>query len=485
MKLTKSILALALLTGSGLAHAAAPQVKVIDRVETPVAFGRPVLINEKDGSKTLVQLETLADDKFNLRLVARGAGGKVLLETKAGKPATGEQLYINEAKRNQAGDLVVITYYNRNTATSGRIYSDNLTTKKSAMLAEGSFPTLVDRIRVGNQNLALVSTYLGHGPGDTRPELLRVLDEDDGKVISQTVLDFGISGKFGLNSKGEVKILATGYELFGLIDAASGKFTALLPERRQPSQYPAYLHLATGDFLSLNDANEMHLLDIPSLFEGNISVVKRFAAGTTFLGGDAPNLVLERNAEGILVSDLVSGKALGPVIPSPNRGRSERSIGSIVSTPLGLVALVYEAKVPNSYMPGTILTYVELATGKVLRRIDHDNYQLFGQAVVVNGRILSLETVNDFQAEGYQLVDVVSGKVLQSGDHLLPSKVIQTASGHILALKANAQKQVCVFDLEIPSDATCLSDPLLQADGLKYGYEPREIGETVGKLVLP
>jgi hypothetical protein len=255
-------LIIALLLVAGVAQAAPINLQMVDRVKSNVAsIVMPQFIHEKDGSKTLVQVEDRGD-QYNLLLVAYGKSGAVLAQTEVRRAEAGENLFLNEASRNASNELMAVLFYSRDTATEGHVESINISKGTGIRVASGEFPDVVGRIMTGGKHLVLAKTDLDHGPHGSYPELLRVLDEDTGDVVSQTILDNGVAVYVGLNNKGKPTALVYGYELFGVIDMLTGKYKELAPPRQQPSNFPGLISTPIGDLLEFSDSNTTRLLDI-------------------------------------------------------------------------------------------------------------------------------------------------------------------------------------------------------------------------------
>lgn len=450
-----------------------PKLTLMHRVQTdPSTGGDPVIVKDKSGRKILVQLQEVPGNNRIDRLVAIDENGKTVASEDVDKPGVGEGLLIARVDQNASGDIVVITQFGDTSHYHYSLYSDNLTKGTAALLADtGKFASFESRIQLNGRNLALVTADMDPGPNNTRPEEIRVVDEDTGAVIQETVVDNGVAGRLALDSHGNLKALLTGYELFGVLDVASGTFTNILPPRTQPSIFPNDLKLVTGTFIQFTDSQEVQLLSQADLVEGKLRPVAKFPVGTAFTGGDPARFAVEPLANGMLIVDLTTGKPAGPVIkvPNPGLGRAESMVEDIIETPSGVVALLSRLKVPNSFLPGTVLTYVKVATGEILRETSLDKESLTGQLIMLNGRLSSLEVQHhSLKPEHVDLIDIGTNKSIAGRDSKVLGPAFPSTSGRMVAASVMGD-QTCVFNIQDSTGETCVQDPLVNS-GAQYGY---------------
>jgi hypothetical protein len=481
-----SIFGLATLVASSLAFAApAPKLTPIRRIQTVQSYaGMPKMIRDSAGLEVLVQLQEVPGRTDILQLVAINEQGQTVAGMDVSHPKPGEGILIDDVAVNAAGEIVAIVEFGDVKDFKPELYSDNLTKKTSMRLLDvGKFPRFESRLRVNGQNLALVTADLDAGPNNTHPQMVRIVDEDRGDVIGQKILDNAVTGKLGLDKQGRLKALLTGYEIFGVLDVASGAYVDLAPPRVQPSVYPGEVNLITGRFITLQDKNQLDLLDPADLLNGQYRPVQSLPPGTGFIGGEPATIAVERTGNQILLVDLKTGQPLGPALSSLPAGRDEDRVEDLIQTPQVTIAVLSHLKVPNSFMPGTVLTYVNVKTGRVLRTNSVDKYTMTAQLMDLGGgRIGSLEITDAVGNPSYQTVDIGNNTVLNSSAGGLIGKAFPSGTGRMVALQAGGNNQLCVVDLLDNQAVTCVQDALIKP-AVKFGYTP--FGVSPAKMQVP
>jgi hypothetical protein len=437
-------------------------------------------IKDAAGNDVMVKIHEVPDNPTALAISAYGVKGNEIARCEVYWPE-GHQAFLNlvDVSLNVSGDVVAITNRYTGTSTDGHLWSDNLTKKTSVELINlGQSSYYYDRIRFRGKNLVAVGGNLGIGANGTSPSLIRVVNEDTGEVEAEKILDFPTSGMFGVDSSGRLKLLLTGYELFGVLDTASLQYTELFPPRQQPSYYPSIKELEIGKVVSFVQEGKMLLLDPQALINGRISTVRVFPDSTSIIGDKHQRYAAIVNKDQIEIQNISSGSRLGS-FPDAFANRTE--ILQTIESGDQRIALTRRTRRPDSFRPGTVLNYIDLNSGKVIRSLTVDS-QSTGQMIEkVPGTVLTVETAS-FQ-NGITVVDLSTNRTLSQSDsfHLLSSP-FRANSGDLVGINIKDEDRVCVADLLDLSLDTCLQDPLVSA-AVQYGYAPFEIAP--GKITLP
>jgi hypothetical protein len=434
-----------------------------------------------------VELAELPNDAEHLELAAIAASGARIAMQVAKPQGQGEFLSVEDVYWNSRSELIAITRVYSNGNGVGLLAANNLTRQSLAPLSTGEGSEVIDHISFGGRELISVQESLPHPEGTTDPVQLKLVNADTGEPVRLKNLDYPVSGKFGTNRAGELKILLLGYELFGVLDAFTGDFQQLVPPRQQPSDYPAILELASGTYVEFSTPSGVILYDIPALFEGLLKPVRAYPAGTEFVGGKKPwAAVAKRSLNGkpiVSIENVATRRVIGAFAES---AFPYAHVGDVVVHGGGAVAVLSAPFNPNSYVQGTILNYLELPSGKVLRSRTSKEIQLLTELKELSpGKLVGIERLNQYelQPSGVTVADLFAGSVLSQSDQVyLVGPTFQTARGELLGVTGKEGTGICVADLLELSQATCISDPLVTG-AIEYGYGPFETG--TGTLILP
>jgi hypothetical protein len=477
---------------SGSAMTNAPTVTVLNRVEVgPAVFGASKLIKDKAGHGIYISIQKMAGSPQIQKLSAVDETGKVVAEDSIWASELPDRLQsIRDAGYNSRDELVVILGKGSNVSGDSALTSQNLTKKTSVpLITTGRFPQFGGRLTVKGHVVVVVTADLDARTNVSDPSIVRVIDEDTGKVVGQSIVDFGVQAELGLASDGKLKTLIYGNELFGIIDVASGKYTELLKPSQAPHVYPGTLELSTGKFVTISNEKTQKLYDRKDLFDGVLREIREFAISTQFLaskGASAPDYAIERTETSLHIVNIKTGVAEGPAIPKGMTGRKDAGVVGLIKTPQGLITLVVSSYLPNSYMRGAMLDYIEVKTGKLLRHAQSTQDELRATMLLGStGHVLTLEKVPSFSYQPgphFVLVDLTSGQQLASGTTDLMGTASLSTSGRVFALAPKGD-QVCALDLVDGSADACIADAKVIGD-IVYGYEPFSIDGAVVTLPL-
>jgi hypothetical protein len=487
---SRAVLFLALLSGGMSVTSvswAAPKLTQTLRVQTARAsYGQPKLIRDAEGNPFLVELSEIPSDPKNLELAALDSTGATIAQVELSKPqGQNEFRSIESASFNSRGEIVAITMLYRDGNGVGELAATNLNRQISVQLAASEGAVVLDQISYGGRELLAVSQDLGE-EGNLSPVSIHLVDADTGEIVRAAHLDYPISGKFGVDSAGSLKLLLFGYELFAVMDFASGQVDNLAPPRQQPSIYPVELDLSFGSFLQFDEGQGTTLYDLSSLFGSYLRPFRSYPKGTAFVGSPKPwAAVVPRTVNGqavISIESIQTGDPIGVYSQNTYPGSSVAAIHESVGS---TIAVISQAVDPDSYEPGTILTYLDLTSGQVLRTRTVPKDQLTTELVdVIPGELLAVERVNHF-TEGSELevVDLFSNSVISSSNQVfLIGPSFHTEQGTLLGLTGQDSSGVCVTELIQLSAQTCISDPLVRG-AVEYGYAPFEV--DTGRILLP
>jgi hypothetical protein len=451
----------------------APQLTVINRVQTPAAYqGIYKLVRDKGGAPLYVLAEQMAD--HSIQLEVRDHNNTIVQAMPIAPATAGGTLRLLRTDVTANGDIVLALWDGNVNGAGVKLISDNITQKRSTVLATAAmFPQLNDRIIVNGRNLVLVSI---DGPTSNDPSTVKVIDEDTGAVISQVTVSNPVSGRLGLDKMGNLKALMTGYELFGLIDVKSSTYTDLIPPRQQPSQYPGDLELVTGKFITLSDGKTQQLLKLDDLINGQIKPVITLPATAQILQNG--QYIAVSDSQSTTITDVKTMKAIAKIAKGKPAG-----VDDLIMTKNGLIVAMGQAADPMSYMPGSILTYINAKSGQVLRTMTDRRRQYQTQlAQTQYGDVVAIESDRLVGRAQYNIVDVTDDSLISSGNEAILGGPVLSGSGELVAVKAQENQPICVFNVLDESAQSCVTDSQVNSLVL-YGYEPLAV--RPGLLELP
>lgn len=484
-----NLLLSALMVSTSVAAAAAPTIQVVGRAETtPVVFGETKMIKDKNGQDLMVGIFENTNKQF-LNIDAVSPSGMHVYSTTVFHPGPGKRLDLRDVSFNDSGELVALVVNADQNGIAGQMISENLSTGARAVITEvGQTPQVLGRVRVNGKDLVAATVSLGHGPGDTYPELVRVVEETTGKVVQQVMLDqFVIYGHVGLDSHGKMKVVLAG-KFLKLLDAESGSLIDLVPA--VPDAYTGQVQTVLGKIITLTSkaAKKIHLLRPADLIEGVVRPVASYPEKTEFAGGEPASVAVIplHNGNEIQIVDLASGRPLGGKISKHEKDSGAMGVEQILINNKGVpsVALVSEVVNPMTFQLGTLLRYIELRTGKVLRVAVNRKEQMFGEIrELANGNLIGVERTR-FVKTHVTVANLTTGQIERDGDdQLIGLTFVSSASGELLALHEGANKQVCVETLTGALEETCVSDPLV-VPAVKHGYKPFSTSTDLVRLPL-
>lgn len=455
---------------------AAPVLKAGARIQTDSALiTRTVSATGAHGERLVIGVERNVNDKNNDRLVARDENGSKVADIAIYKAQSETRVDVLSAHINVKGELVAITEVTQEGFSGGsRLFADNMKTGFSTNLTQvAPYPSVQSQIRFQGRDLIALSFDLGNGAGDTRPTLIRVMDEANGAVLKDIVLQNATTSTLEVDEQGKLKLLSIGYNIFDLIDVETGAITELLPNRTKPTAVPTPTKLSIGDTLLVADHGVTTIYDKNEFVNGREKILRTYrTTEVEFRDDGAKAILLTKSA--IRVVDVKSNRQIGKTLPrNPAKvapGVGGRGQGALVGLRIEgsqAVAIISQAIQPNSYMPGTVLTYFDLASGKVLRTRRLEMYQL-NPVLVANeqGHIVSIEHSFYQRDEKIQIVDVVPNKVLAEVPNESPSLIFVAASGKIVLAHARADGAVALAYVDSLSDETVVQDPMITTDSL-------------------
>ena len=412
--------------------------------------------------------------------------------------------WISNARFNDSGDLIILhTISQRGPNGITSVTSHNLT-KKTAVLLHSKTERASILGRVIERNRSLVAIE------NERSELFKqwdrkvdVVDEESGLIVRTLALADFERVRFGAGRDGRAKILVTGFEPkdWKSVDVASGVERAIQISAEEARGQTGDTKTILGDTLDLRSDSDLTLVDRAALFDGEIVRLKVFPVKSQFLGAEPYALVAEKTDRDLVIRDLKTNLQIGqtlPVTPAfPSRPAGTMLLNglgyveSLLLTANNKIVVIEEPVTPNSYMPGSVLSYFNLETGKLLRRQRLELYKLAADLVEdEQGHVLTVERdiYNSHRKRATNLVvDLTAHQVLRKIDtDKINFYVMKSKSGRAVQASRNEQGQMCFADLKVPTAQTCVGLPTVALiGGLLNGEKQSTDPSTIRSGVLP
>jgi len=446
----------------------APKLTVLNRVQTGQAYGGIAeLLHDKSGAPLYVIAEQLPDK--SLQLEVRDHNNAIVQSMPLAPPPAGDSLRPIRTDLLDNGDIVMTMWVGDPNGNGAHLVSNNITQKRATELSNsGSFPQLMDRLTLNGRTLVLVSI---DGPSSSDPETVKVIDEATGAAIAQLTVPSAYSGHLGVDKNGDLKAVIAGSQLFSLIDVKTSTATDL---PHTSSQSAGDLELVTGKFMSLTDGKTQQVLKVSDLINNQVKPVMTISQNAQILKHG--QFIADGDKTSTTITDVTTGKVIAKV------AKGQARVDDFVQTANGVIVVMGEIANPNSYMPGTILTYINAKTGKVLRTMKDGLRQYAAHLNQAGDTVVALEVDRMAGLSQYNVVDVGNDSVITSGHGAILGGPVVSGSGQLVAVEATENGPVCVFNVLDPSLETCVNDPQVSGNAL-FGYKPLAV--RPGRLELP
>jgi len=462
-----------------------PDLKVteVKRVETQASLSREVeLIKDAKGEDIYVNIQDVPNDKYVVEVVAYKEDG-TRLTTTVRRPREQEFLSLDDVAFNSGNELIAIISMRTSNRYEATMMSVNLTRKTVNTLIDVGNSEFSNRIRHDNQNLALVVSSLGSGENNTFPQILRVVDEDSGKIVRQVIIDNYMGAKLGVNSQGDLQILLAGYNVLQLMDVRSGQVSDLIPASSEHIQHEE-LDLSIGKRIKVVAKKQTLLFKPDDLFNGHLTASEIFPEKTGFLGSDVPDTAVSQDYGLLTVTNLADGRLLGPAlrISEITDLTTELTPEQILRQGDRVILSLGQIVTPMSFMPGKQITYIDVQAKKVLRHTrDNENDFTSQMFLRPNGQLVAVEPRR--YRDSFTAVDLSSNQILFHGDKDIFNIVSMTTEGRLIALRGDETLQLFVFDVLHPESEIQIKESLVSA-AVRYGYDPR-VSIKGGSLLIP
>jgi hypothetical protein len=135
---------------------------------------------------------------------------------------------------------------------------------------------------------------------------------------------------------------------------------------------------------------------------------------------------------------------------------------------------------PSSYMRGSMLTYFDLASGKILRTRRQREFDLSVQLMKdEQGRVIAIEKNMYGQDVDTLIIDLMKDLVLTTIKNASHQIFMQTSRSRIVMVHDEKKSRVCLAYVDSLKDETCINDTMITRDTI-YG-----ITASKARLVVP
>lgn len=484
---TKILVLSSLFALNSFATIQAPNLVQVERIEIPsgVDIAGPTLFQDSKGNSVLLSVSDVFNDSQKLKITAYGSGANKIAEIEIQRFQGKDKFsHVSEAGFNEKGEIVALIVYGMK--FRGRHFvSANISGGKTVDIVRNELGAdFLGRIHFKGRNLIAICSNQKESLNGQQPSVLQILDEDTGEVVHQHPFDQSFKGKLGIDQQERLKFLITGYTSLGILDIETGQYRDLLSSS-QGYSFPGEVKLSIGTFLQVTDnrknQRDILLFENRDLINGKLNLIRSYPENTVFVGHPLPQFSVrnqsENNSEkGIVITDLATGKVLGQ-IPSKNSfvPQSGTKVLDVLTDGTRTLVVALDQINAGLFVPGTVLTYFDAQTGKVLREVsDLKNFLrsrlFFDQST---HRWIALEQSSPYG--NMKVVDILKNTEMdQSKRELMGSRdegIVSSSKGDLFGVYPNIQNQICVFALFDFSKETCIQDPLIN-EGSLTGYKP-------------